>query len=153
MKSDPDHLAELVKRVNLWLVCSRWKKVQWCSLSVIKREYSLSGVVSRSLIPALGRLLLKNQEFMASGLERWLSGEEHGCFSRRSGFVSQQPHGSSQLRAVTFQGISCPLLASAGIACMWLTDFKEGKTSTHKGKLKKKKVQGLPGVHSETLSQ
>ncbi|XP_052571163.1 LOW QUALITY PROTEIN: unconventional myosin-VI [Peromyscus californicus insignis] len=36
MKSDPDHLAELVKRVNLWLVCSRWKKVQWCSLSVIK---------------------------------------------------------------------------------------------------------------------
>ncbi|XP_010616129.1 unconventional myosin-VI isoform X2 [Fukomys damarensis] len=36
MKSDPDHLAELVKRVNLWLVCSRWKKVQWCALSVIK---------------------------------------------------------------------------------------------------------------------
>uniref|UniRef100_A0A3P9A6M1 Unconventional myosin-VI n=1 Tax=Esox lucius TaxID=8010 RepID=A0A3P9A6M1_ESOLU len=36
MKSDPDHLAELVKKVNQWLVCSRWKKVQWCSLSVIK---------------------------------------------------------------------------------------------------------------------
>ncbi|XP_040205917.1 unconventional myosin-VI isoform X3 [Rana temporaria] len=36
MKSDPDHLAELVKRVNHWLVCSRWKKVQWCALSVIK---------------------------------------------------------------------------------------------------------------------
>lgn len=36
MKSDPDHLAELVKRVNYWLICSRWKKVQWCSLSVIK---------------------------------------------------------------------------------------------------------------------
>ncbi|XP_021099436.1 unconventional myosin-VI isoform X4 [Heterocephalus glaber] len=36
MKSDPDHLAELVKRVNHWLVCSRWKKVQWCGLSVIK---------------------------------------------------------------------------------------------------------------------
>ncbi|NXH20680.1 MYO6 protein, partial [Bucco capensis] len=36
MKSDPEHLAELVKRVNRWLVCSRWKKVQWCSLSVIK---------------------------------------------------------------------------------------------------------------------
>nr|XP_044613466.1 unconventional myosin-VI isoform X8 [Equus asinus] len=36
MKSDPDHLAKLVKRVNHWLVCSRWKKVQWCSLSVIK---------------------------------------------------------------------------------------------------------------------
>ncbi|XP_074400369.1 unconventional myosin-VI-like [Zonotrichia albicollis] len=36
MKSDPDHLAELVKQVNRWLICSRWKKVQWCSLSVIK---------------------------------------------------------------------------------------------------------------------
>ncbi|XP_077096114.1 myosin VIb isoform X1 [Siphateles boraxobius] len=36
MKSDPEHLAELVKRVNKWLVCSRWKKVQWCTLSVIK---------------------------------------------------------------------------------------------------------------------
>uniref|UniRef100_A0A4W5RN38 Unconventional myosin-VI n=1 Tax=Hucho hucho TaxID=62062 RepID=A0A4W5RN38_9TELE len=36
MKSDPDHLAELVKKVNQWLVISRWKKVQWCALSVIK---------------------------------------------------------------------------------------------------------------------
>ncbi|XP_068436174.1 myosin VIb [Clinocottus analis] len=36
MKSDPDHLAELLTKVNQWLVCSRWKKVQWCSLSVIK---------------------------------------------------------------------------------------------------------------------
>uniref|UniRef100_H3CZD5 Unconventional myosin-VI n=1 Tax=Tetraodon nigroviridis TaxID=99883 RepID=H3CZD5_TETNG len=36
MKSDPDHLAELVKKVNKWLIHSRWKKVQWCSLSVIK---------------------------------------------------------------------------------------------------------------------
>lgn len=40
MKSDPDHLAELLKKVNTWLVCSRWKKVQWCSLSVIKRRCS-----------------------------------------------------------------------------------------------------------------
>lgn len=38
MKSDPDHLAELVKKVNKWLIHSRWKKVQWCSLSVIKRK-------------------------------------------------------------------------------------------------------------------
>ncbi|XP_075940629.1 unconventional myosin-VI-like isoform X1 [Anarhichas minor] len=36
MKSDPDHLAELVKKVNKWLLHSRWKKVQWCALSVIK---------------------------------------------------------------------------------------------------------------------
>ncbi|XP_048841048.1 myosin VIa isoform X4 [Brienomyrus brachyistius] len=36
MKSDPEHLAELVQRVNKWLICSRWKKVQWCALSVIK---------------------------------------------------------------------------------------------------------------------
>jgi hypothetical protein len=30
-----------------------------------------------------------------SGLERWLSGEEH-CFSRGPEFNSQQPHGGSQ---------------------------------------------------------
>uniref|UniRef100_A0A3B4E372 Unconventional myosin-VI n=1 Tax=Pygocentrus nattereri TaxID=42514 RepID=A0A3B4E372_PYGNA len=36
MRSDPEHLAQLVKQVNKWLVCSRWKKVQWCGLSVIK---------------------------------------------------------------------------------------------------------------------
>ncbi|KAK7904937.1 hypothetical protein WMY93_017544 [Mugilogobius chulae] len=42
MKSDPEHLAELVKKVNKWLVCSRWKKVQWCSLSVIKLRNKMS---------------------------------------------------------------------------------------------------------------
>ncbi|XP_019740479.1 unconventional myosin-VI-like isoform X2 [Hippocampus comes] len=36
MKSDPDHLAELVRRVNTWIIHSRWKKVQWCALSVVK---------------------------------------------------------------------------------------------------------------------
>ncbi|XP_062912606.1 unconventional myosin-VI isoform X2 [Mobula hypostoma] len=36
MRSDPEHLAVLMKRVNHWLICSRWKKVQWCALSVIK---------------------------------------------------------------------------------------------------------------------
>ncbi|KAJ8398182.1 hypothetical protein AAFF_G00430260 [Aldrovandia affinis] len=42
MKSDPEHLAELVKRVNKWLVRSRWKKTQWCSLSVIKLRNKMS---------------------------------------------------------------------------------------------------------------
>ncbi|XP_029688524.1 myosin VIb isoform X5 [Takifugu rubripes] len=42
MKSDPDHLAELLKKVNTWLVCSCWKKVQWCSLSVIKLRNKMS---------------------------------------------------------------------------------------------------------------
>uniref|UniRef100_A0A4W6D8R9 Unconventional myosin-VI n=1 Tax=Lates calcarifer TaxID=8187 RepID=A0A4W6D8R9_LATCA len=42
MKSDPDHLAELLKKVNKWLVCSQWKKVQWCSLSVIKLRNKMS---------------------------------------------------------------------------------------------------------------
>ncbi|KAL8606769.1 Unconventional myosin-VI [Nucella lapillus] len=36
MKSDPENLAELVKKVKKWLLCSRWKKAQWCALSVIK---------------------------------------------------------------------------------------------------------------------
>ncbi|KAK2825995.1 hypothetical protein Q5P01_020209 [Channa striata] len=42
MRSDPDHLAELLKKVNQWLVCSRWKKVQWCCLSVIKLRNKMS---------------------------------------------------------------------------------------------------------------
>uniref|UniRef100_A0A673CMX7 Unconventional myosin-VI n=1 Tax=Sphaeramia orbicularis TaxID=375764 RepID=A0A673CMX7_9TELE len=42
MKSDPDHLAELLKKVNKWLVCSQWKKIQWCTLSVIKLTNKMS---------------------------------------------------------------------------------------------------------------
>lgn len=44
MKSDPENLAVLVKKVQKWLLASRWKKVQWCALSVIKCkfEYKIS---------------------------------------------------------------------------------------------------------------
>ncbi|XP_068614701.1 unconventional myosin-VI-like [Brachionichthys hirsutus] len=42
MRSDPDHLAELLEKVNTWLLCSLWKKVQWCSLSVIKLRNKMS---------------------------------------------------------------------------------------------------------------
>jgi myosin-6 len=38
MKSDPENLAMLVKKVKRWLLCSRWKKAQWGALSVIKRK-------------------------------------------------------------------------------------------------------------------
>lgn len=61
MKSDPDHLAELVKKVNKWLIHSRWKKVQWCALSVIKRKTrrrpALAGTLA-SLTPSSSPLLL-----------------------------------------------------------------------------------------------
>uniref|UniRef100_A0A8C4QSW8 Myosin VIb n=1 Tax=Eptatretus burgeri TaxID=7764 RepID=A0A8C4QSW8_EPTBU len=36
MKSDPEHLSELVERVKHWLICNRWRKAQACSLCVIK---------------------------------------------------------------------------------------------------------------------
>ena len=36
LKSDPENLRILVARVRKWLLCSRWKKGQWCALSVIK---------------------------------------------------------------------------------------------------------------------
>ncbi|CAL1285123.1 unnamed protein product [Larinioides sclopetarius] len=36
MKSDPQNLALLVKKVQKWLLISRWKKTIWCTLSVIK---------------------------------------------------------------------------------------------------------------------
>lgn len=41
MKSDPENLAALVAKVHKWLVCSRWRKAQWCALSVIKRKLYL----------------------------------------------------------------------------------------------------------------
>lgn len=39
MKSDPEHLTQLIKTVKKWLVRSTWRKAQWCALSVIKRKY------------------------------------------------------------------------------------------------------------------
>jgi myosin VI len=36
MKSDADNLKNLIEKVKKWLLCSRWRQIQWCSLSVIK---------------------------------------------------------------------------------------------------------------------
>lgn len=36
IRSDSEHVAELVKKVSKWLLCSRWRKAQYCCLSVIK---------------------------------------------------------------------------------------------------------------------
>lgn len=36
MRSDPENLAQMVAKVKKWLLASRWKKAQWCALSVIK---------------------------------------------------------------------------------------------------------------------
>jgi myosin-6 len=36
MKSDPENLASMVAKVQKWLLTARWKKTQWCALSVIK---------------------------------------------------------------------------------------------------------------------
>jgi myosin-6 len=36
LKSDPENLRRLVAKVKKWLLCSRWKKAQWCAWSVIK---------------------------------------------------------------------------------------------------------------------
>lgn len=36
MKSDPENLEKLVANVKKWLIKSRWNKVQFCALSVIK---------------------------------------------------------------------------------------------------------------------
>ncbi|CAG0898127.1 unnamed protein product [Darwinula stevensoni] len=41
MKSDPENLAMLIRRVKHWLICSRWRKAQWCTLSVIKLHYKI----------------------------------------------------------------------------------------------------------------
>lgn len=36
LRSDPENLAQMVAKVRKWLLVSRWKKAQWCALSVIK---------------------------------------------------------------------------------------------------------------------
>ncbi|XP_006813001.1 unconventional myosin-VI-like [Saccoglossus kowalevskii] len=41
MKSDPDHLAYLVKKVKRWLICTRWKYAQFGTLMVIKLKNKL----------------------------------------------------------------------------------------------------------------
>ncbi|KAJ9598039.1 hypothetical protein L9F63_026855 [Diploptera punctata] len=41
MKSDPENLANMVAKVQKWLLTSRWKKTQWCALSVIKLKYKI----------------------------------------------------------------------------------------------------------------
>lgn len=38
MKSDPENLKTLISKVQKWLVKTRWKRIQWCTLSVIKRK-------------------------------------------------------------------------------------------------------------------
>lgn len=44
MRSDPENLALLIKKVQKWLICSRWRKAQWGALSVIKRTCPASTV-------------------------------------------------------------------------------------------------------------
>ena len=39
MKSDPEHLATLVQKVQRWLICTRWKKGIFGVLSVLKCQY------------------------------------------------------------------------------------------------------------------
>lgn len=36
MRSDPENMKVLIKKVQKWLTRARWRKVQWCALSVIK---------------------------------------------------------------------------------------------------------------------
>lgn len=46
MKSDPENLEKLVANVKKWLLKSRWNKMQFCALSVIKRKSRL--ILARS---------------------------------------------------------------------------------------------------------
>ena len=40
IKSDPQNLASLIKKVQKWLLASRWKKAIWCALAVVKCKHS-----------------------------------------------------------------------------------------------------------------
>lgn len=56
MRSDQENLANLVAKVRKWLVCSRWKKAQWCALSVIKCNIIISTFYS--IIPKINKIRL-----------------------------------------------------------------------------------------------
>eukprot|EP00096_Caligus_rogercresseyi_P001057 TRINITY_DN1165_c0_g1_i1.p1 TRINITY_DN1165_c0_g1~~TRINITY_DN1165_c0_g1_i1.p1 ORF type:complete len:1290 (+),score=487.80 TRINITY_DN1165_c0_g1_i1:159-4028(+) len=42
LRSDPENLKELIAKVKHWLIRSHWKKVQWCTLSVIKLKNKIA---------------------------------------------------------------------------------------------------------------
>ncbi|RWS30216.1 unconventional myosin-VI-like protein, partial [Leptotrombidium deliense] len=70
MRSDPQHLASLVSKVEKWLVITRWKQVQWCSVSVIKLKNKL--LYRRSKIVTIQKnirkhLAMKNYRFRYLG--------------------------------------------------------------------------------------
>lgn len=53
IRTDGEHVAELVRKVSKWLIRSRWRKAQYCCLSVVKLENKI--VYRRNLIVRLQR--------------------------------------------------------------------------------------------------
>lgn len=53
VRTDGEHVAELIRAVSKWLIRSRWRKAQYCCLSVIKLERKI--VYRRNLIVRLQR--------------------------------------------------------------------------------------------------
>lgn len=39
MRSDSDHLREVMERISKWLISQRWRKAQFTAWSVIKRKF------------------------------------------------------------------------------------------------------------------
>jgi len=69
LKSDPENLRKLIAKVKKWILCSQWKKAQWCALSVIKLVRShrlISRIFFRTLIVNI--LYRKTKLF----IEKWL---------------------------------------------------------------------------------
>ncbi|CAL8394737.1 unnamed protein product [Gadus morhua 'NCC'] len=91
MRSDPDHLAELVKKVYKWLMHSRWKKVQWGALSVIKLCVVLCvrARVCFCVVVSVRLFLLERRERERGGgaIERerksWTGFSRNYCFKTR----------------------------------------------------------------------
>jgi len=72
IRSDSEHVAELVKKVSKWLVRSRWRKAQFCCLSAIKLQNKI--LYRRDLIVSLQKnwrfaLVMKKLRFRLSGIK------------------------------------------------------------------------------------
>ena len=45
MQADPSHLRELIRKVEKWLVCAKWRWAQYGVLMAIKEYFSVSAKV------------------------------------------------------------------------------------------------------------
>ena len=76
LRSDPEHLRQLVAKVKKWILASYWKKGQWGALSVIKLK---------------NKIIYRREALIV--IQKSVSGSEKQV---KPGFAKYQPRGSAK---------------------------------------------------------